>query len=257
MKLNGTVVRERFSEILNGVKGAVDYLRAHFHVYSLDNLPFSTILVPLSVFFAIDGNREVGYNDDQRRCINRWFWRSAFSKRYGSGTLRNLKTDIEEMQNLREGRNMELGNFVVTVEPEFFTDNIFGMGNVNTKTFILLLAQAHPLSLLSGMPIRLEEKLKSANRTEYHHLMPRSFLRASGQNQYPDSILANFAFVSRADNRTLGGVAPSKYRAKMPADISGILEHAICPESLFLDDYATFVRERAALLAHAATALCE
>jgi len=47
--------------------------------------------VPLAVFFAGEGNQEIKYTDEQRRAINRWFWRSAFSRRYSAGVLRNLK----------------------------------------------------------------------------------------------------------------------------------------------------------------------
>jgi uncharacterized protein with ParB-like and HNH nuclease domain len=36
MALNGQTVRENFTRILNGVKGAVDYLRTNFNVFSLD-----------------------------------------------------------------------------------------------------------------------------------------------------------------------------------------------------------------------------
>ena len=39
MKLNGQVVRDQFERILNGVKGAVDYLRTNLKVASLANLP--------------------------------------------------------------------------------------------------------------------------------------------------------------------------------------------------------------------------
>lgn len=257
MSLNGATVRERFSEVMNGVKGAVDYLRSHYQVHSLDNLPFSTILVPLSVFFATEGNRERGYDDDQRRAIDRWFWRSAFSKRYSSGTLRNLKTDIDEMRKLRDDEKSNIGNFPVTVSASFFTENNFVISNVNTKTFILLLAREHPLSFISGTPVNLAEKLKAANRTEFHHLMPRSFLQKSGQKEFPDTVLANMAFMSRSDNRALGGVAPSAYRSKIKGDQNRILETALCPPSLFDDDYASFVTERSELLAVKANELVE
>jgi len=256
MSLNGPTVRENFTKVLNGVRGAVDYLRMHFSVYSLENLPFPTILVPLSVFFAVEGEKEIKYSDEQRRCIDRWFWRSAFSKRYSSGVLRNLKADIDEMSKLREGKQNSLGNFSVTVSPEFFIENIFGMGNVNTKSFILMLAQEGPRSFVSGAPVNLAEKLRASNRTEFHHLMPRSFLKATNQEENDDSVLANFAFMSRSDNRDLGGVAPSKYRAKMPASADEVLMHALCPPSLFQDAYAPFIKERARILAERATRLC-
>lgn len=121
--------------------------------------------------------------------------------------------------------------------PEFFVENEFGMGDVNTKSFILMLAQEQPRSFVSGAPIDLTEKLKESNRLEFHHLMPRAFLKASGQNQSNESVLCNFAFLSRVDNRDLGCVAPSSYRAKMALNWEEILASALCPESLFADNY--------------------
>ena len=155
MTLNGQTVRENFTRILNGVRGAVDYLRSNFNVYSLANLPFPTVLVPLSVFFAADGNEEAKYTDEQRQAINRWFSRTAFSKRYSAGVLRNLKADIDDMEKLRDGKQHTLGAFLASVSDGFFYDNVFGMGNVNTKSFILMLAQAEPEDYqVSGAPLR-------------------------------------------------------------------------------------------------------
>jgi hypothetical protein len=256
MSLNGQTVRQNFSRIVNGVKGAVDYLRSSFNVYSLANLPFPTVLVPLSVFFAVDGNQESKYTDEQRQIINRWFWRSALSKRYSAGVLRSLKADIREMANLRNGEKCSLGETSVTVSKEFFLENVFGMGNVNTKSFILMLAQQQPRSFISGNVVNLSEKLRDSNRTEFHHLMPRAFLKDSGQTSRNDSILANMAFVSRADNRKLGGGDPSKYRTAMPAQVDPILEAAVCPPALFGDQYEVFVQERAERLAALAQSLC-
>ncbi len=85
-----------------------------------------------------------------------------------------------------------------------------------------MLAACNPRSFISGAPVDLAETLKDANRTEFHHMMPKAFLKASNQTQYEESILANFSFLSRTDNREIGGVAPSNYRKKMPNDVSEI-----------------------------------
>lgn len=248
MELNGENVRSNFERITNGIKYAIDYVRTNFKVERLSNLPFSTQLVPLAVFFAVAGNKEASYTDSQRQHINKWFWRSSFSRRYSSGVLRNLKTDIEEMANLRDGKESKLGEFSVSISDDFFSSNIFGIGNVNTKTFVLMLASHSPRSFVSGALVDLAEKLKDANRSEFHHLMPRQFLRDSGQVHLPDSCLANFAFLSRADNRKLGGKAPSVYKADMQGNIDATISSAICPPSLFADDFERFIIERSALL---------
>jgi hypothetical protein len=256
MSINGSDVRKGFDKVTNGVKYAVDYLRRHFLAEKLNNLPFTTLLVPLSVFFAVSGTKEASYTNAQREKISRWFWRASFSKRYSSAVLRNLNADIEQMAVLRDTGDSNLGGFPVEITPEFFKSNTFGFNNVNTKTFVLLLASRAPRSFISGQPVDLAKTLKEANRTEFHHMMPRAFLKANTAAQWDENILANFAFLSRADNREIGGVAPSVYRAKMPEDVTEILESAITSETLFSDDFTAFINERAELLARAAAKLC-
>ena len=259
MELNGGHVREQFDVVTNGVKHAVDYLRQNFNAQTLANLPFVTLLVPLAVFFAVPGNKEAAYTNDQRRQINRWFWRAAFSRRYSSGVLRNLKVDISELAALRDGKHSALGEFDVAIDEQFFLTNNFSMGNVNTKTFLLMLATKRPESFVSGQPINLAETLKAANRSEFHHMMPKDFLRKSGQDKYSENILANLCFLARADNRKLGGQAPSSYRALMPDDqaaIERILGTAAATDLLFKDEYAPFVEKRASDLAVLANELC-
>jgi hypothetical protein len=181
LTLNGQVVRENFPKITNGLKYAVDYLRTNLGVYSVANLPYSTMLVPLSVFFAVEGTKESPYTDAQRRAIDRWFWRAAFSRRYSSAVLRNLNTDIAEMENLRDGKTSTLGDFAVALSDLFFVENHFVLGNVNTKTYILLLAKQAPRSFVSGVLVDLAKTLKESNRTEFHHLMPKAYLKSSNQ----------------------------------------------------------------------------
>jgi hypothetical protein len=119
-----------------------------------------------------------------------------------------------------------------------------------------MLAGNNPLTFISGAPIDLADKLKNANRAEFHHLMPRKFLSASGQTAPNDSVLANFTFITRAENRTLGGKAPSEYKAKMDGDVSEILASAIIPGLLFDDVYAPFIGVRSEMLFERARGLC-
>jgi hypothetical protein len=259
VELEGARVRERFPDTVNGIKGAIDFLRRNLRVESVNNLPFLPLLVPLSVFFAVPGDQTVQVTDAQRAQLVRWFWRSCFSRRYSSGVLRNLNADIAEMDKLKSGRESRLDDFNVAIEQSFFTENVFRIDSVNTKTFVLMLANKNPLSFTSGQPINLANVLRDYNRNEFHHLYPRAYLRTLDNGpRKPDSdtnCLANFCFLSRADNNSLGGVAPSAYRAKLPAGhtMDTILESALCPYSLFDDNYDNFVQARAAKLTEEAT----
>ena len=251
----GEQIRNQFNEVLNGVLGAIDFLEMNLQVKRIDNLPFQTILVPLSAFFAISGNREIKMTDEQRRRLTRWFWAVSFSRRYSSGVIRHLEDDIKAMLQLKGGQESNLGVFPVAVDSDFFLNNNFGIRNVNTKTFVLLLAQMFPKSFISGIEIDLGEKLKEYNKTEFHHLMPRAYVETLEKTEYSVNCLANFCFLSRAENRELGGGPPSEYRSKMPVNIDELLTAAICPKSLFEDVFDEFVLERALLLAEHAGAL--
>jgi len=250
INLNGAVVRDRFQEVMNGLKGAIDFLRDNLNVYSLNNLPYPAFLVPLCVFFAVPGNSQCRYNNEQRQAILKWFWRTCFSKRYNSQPIKSLQADIEEIVKLKHKQSSELEKITVTVHPDLFKKEKFRTNNVITKTFVLLLAQKHPYSFVTGSPITLRDALKDYNRNEFHHLCPRAFLRATNQLVYDESCLANFCFLSKADNNMLGGSAPSEYHNKMPQFfVDEILERAICPKTLFNNDFKAFIDERSELLA--------
>jgi hypothetical protein len=255
--LNGAEVRERFQEIQNGIEGAIDFLTRNLDVYSLKNLPYSTLLVPLSVFFAIEGNRQVEYNNAQRLALLKWFWRTCFSRRYSSGVLRNLKEDIERIVKLRDDYDDQVASIPYSVD-DFFFFGRFNAGSVNTKTLVLLLAQHQPRSFITGSPIKLAAVLRDYNRNEFHHLYPRGLLLKDEFHTDSINALANFVFMSRTDNNALGGVAPSAYRAHMNEKaLPAILESALCPGSLFEDDYVEFLGQRGKLLSDAASKLCE
>jgi hypothetical protein len=213
-------------------------------------------LVPLSVFFAVSAGKEIVVKDDVRAKLVRWFWRVCFSRRYSSGVIRHLEEDIKEMLQLKGGQKSNLGGFIAEISSEFFTREEFGIAKVNTKTFVLLLAEQQPLSLVSGQPIDLNAKLKDYNKTEFHHLMPRSYVKSIGNTKYSVNSLSNFAFLSRSENKYLGGVKPSKYKDKMAQpNLDEILERAVCPKSVFDDKFDSFIEERAIELRAKAAAL--
>ena len=248
INLNGSVVRQRFDEVVNGIKGALDFLRSNLKVEKISNLPFQTILIPLSVLFAVPGRKSVILTKPQKEQVCRWFWRLCFARRYSSGVLRKLQNDIKEALKLRAGQPNSLDDIDISIRPDFFTENRFTMSSVNTKTFILMLAQNNPLSFISGSPVDLAQKLKEYNRAEYHHLMPRAFLEQQNIASPDPSSLVNFAFLSSIENKVIGGVAPSQYRARMPANADEILASALCTDTLFGDNFSDFATERAGLL---------
>lgn len=248
IELNGNEVRNRFEEITNGLKGAIDFLHSNLKVEKLANLPYNVLLIPLSSFFAIPGNKQLVYNDDQRKILIKWFWRASFSKRFSAGVLRNLNRDVAEAKKLRLGQTNNLADFKVDLTKDFYKDNQFKIGAVNTKTLILQLAQKTPRSFISGSPVVLRNVLQDYNRNEFHHIFPKAFLTSQHKSDKEINCLANFSFMSKADNNQLGGVAPSIYKSKMAANTDEILKAAFTSDIIFLDNFDNYIDDRASNL---------
>ena len=257
MSLNGSVVRDKFPEIVNGIKGAIDYVRDELGVEKLANLPYTTILVPLAVFFAAPKGKSVKVTADQNAELKRWFWRACFSARYGRVVQRNLKADVDQVLVLKQNKKSTLSDFAADVNAEFFLENRFNLNTVATKTFVLLLAHEKPRSLVSGKRVKLATVLSAYNRNEFHHLYPQKFLRSKKVPTLDQSVLANLCFISAIDNKVLGGKAPSLYATKLAkTGLDVVLKSAVIPkDELLADNYDAFLKARSKKLVDIAVTL--
>lgn len=61
------------------------------------------------------------------------------------------------MSELRDNLSGKLADISSPVDERFFLDQAFIIGSVNTKTFVLVLAQQSPLSFVSGQPVALDQ----------------------------------------------------------------------------------------------------
>jgi hypothetical protein len=175
----------------------------------------------------------------------------VFSQRYSSGTKRNLEADISEARKLREG-NSALGGFDVNISTSTFTERRFNSGTVNTKTFILMLAAQNPRSIVNGARISVGDVLAAGNKSEFHHLYPQAFLKEKQVPAAKINALANYCILSSADNKRVGGGAPSAYRTKLTDQLDLVLKENLIPMELFADDYESFLKKRSLLLVDAA-----
>lgn len=257
INLNGRLVRERFNEIKNGVKGAIDFLRTNLNVYSTSVLPYSSIIIPLSAFFATSDEQGVRPTAEQHNILLKWIWRSFFSRRY-SKRLEQLNQDIKEVVKLKNDAENRLGHFSVTIDNSFFVNNNFNIRNVNSKTFILMLADEEPLNFIDGSRISLQPVLRDCNKKEFHHIFPKTFLESRGISQQMINCLSNICILSRVVNNSLSGEQPSVYRRKMPDDeqrVREIMRKSLCPKDIFHDNFDNFVSARTLILVNKANAL--
>ncbi|TIS61283.1 MAG: DUF262 domain-containing protein [Mesorhizobium sp.] len=252
LSVSGTDVRSALPRIKKGIKEAIEFLKKNLLVEKLGNLPYPTMLIPLVAFFEGAEEEQYSLSDSQVKTLKEWFWRVSYARRYSSGTKRNLENDIAAARVLRKDGVSTLGNFDSAVTAASFTDRKFIGGTVDTKTFVLLLANQKPRSLVNGSNVHISKVLNAGNRAEFHHLFPQAFLRGKGVDPVAINSLVNFCILSAADNKKVGSKAPSEYRSKLVAEIDQVLASNLIPKSLFDDDFEKFRTDRADLLVHAA-----
>ncbi|EKN3755408.1 DUF262 domain-containing protein [Yersinia enterocolitica] len=256
--LNGNEVRNGFSKFRQGILGAVDFLKRDCGVSTFKNIPYKSMIISLSRCFATEKGAGFHPNDEQRSALVKWFWHSCFSRRYSNSVDTATSHDIKAMTKLLDNDVSDLTSRKFNVSPDFFKNNAFSMTSVNTKIFILLLAKNSPLSFISGAKVNLESVLTSCNRTEFHHIFPKNYLKTqlNIDNKSEQFALANFAFLSQTDNRTIRDNSPTLYLSKMPKNkTDDIFSASYIPPDGFNMHYPDFINQRAKLLAEAANKL--
>jgi RNA pseudouridylate synthase len=193
-----------------------------------------------------------------QQALRRWFWHSCFSRRYSNSVDTALSQDIAAIQQLLTGNTADLDKRNFKVEPSYFTDNTFLLTAVNTKVFVLLLAQAKPKSFISSADVDLENVLVTCNRTEFHHIFPKNYLltKENITDRSQQFMLANFAFLSQTDNRSIQDKAPAEYLKMIPpASKDSVLASALIPKGGLEMSYKDFIAARSGLLAARANEL--
>ena len=240
--LKGAEVRDAFATFRTGLLGAIEFLRRDIGAVSLKVLPYKSMIIPLVRCFATDKAAGFHPNAAQRKALCKWFWHSCLSRRYSNSVDNAIAQDIAAVQQLLAGNTSEFDKRSIVVQPTFFTTNQFALTSVNTKVFILLLAQARPKSFLSAADVDLDDVLLTCNRTEFHHIFPKNYLALNGfTNKAEQFVLANFAFLSQKDNRSIQDKAPSDY-AKMipPGSKDAILAASLIPRAGLEAQYKDF-----------------
>ena len=257
LDLQGEEIRDKFNSIKKGIFGAIDFLKRELNVRNFNLLPFPGMFVPLCTFFATEKKDGFNYSSKQKNVIKKWFWRSAFSRRFSASVNDRQAHDIRELILLKKDEDHEF-NFPKKELKFDFATNMFSVRAANTKSTILLLNTLSPNSLLSGAYIVLDNVLKKGSKVEYHHIYPKKYLEDFGLTRGEINILANICFLTRSDNNTIKAKAPSLYSDLIPSNKrDSYLTKALIPTDFNNDDYSSFVAQRVELFKEKADELME
>jgi hypothetical protein len=239
-----------------GFKRVAKFLRQQ-QIHRVIDLPYQTQLVPLAAIFAEIGDK--AEHAGHLAKITRWFWCGIFGELYGGGFESRFAKDVVEVPSWLDGGS----------EPATVSEGVFRANRLQSmrtrqsaayKGIHALLMREGAKDFRSGqsfdMTVFFDEEV------DIHHIFPQAWCEAQKINIKTYDTVVNKTPLSYRTNRIIGGVAPSKYLAKLEQGkktASGQIEnppipaaeldvylqsHCISPSHLRVDDFEAFMRDR-------------
>lgn len=240
-----------------GFKQAAKFLRSQ-NIHRVLDLPYQTQLVPLAAVFAEIG--EKAEHGGHIAKIARWFWCGIFGELYGGAVESRFARDIIEVPTWLAGGP----------EPTTVTDCSFRADRLLTMRTRLSAAYKGIHALLMREGARDFRSGKGYGDTVFfdegvdvHHIFPQAWCEAQKIDEKVYDCVVNKTPLSYRTNRIIGGVAPSRYLAKLemgkvnakgeiedppiePTVLDGYLaSHCVPTKLLRTDNFNEFMIERA------------
>ncbi|HWT91541.1 MAG TPA: DUF262 domain-containing protein [Solirubrobacteraceae bacterium] len=252
-------VKADWEAAVDALAAVINHLRGDCGVIHRDLLPYSMLLVPLTVGWLEREGLAGPEKAAALRKLERYFWASSFTTNFDQGGASQAEKDCRELAGWirSESRDGE------PVMPE-------AVGKLTISAQTLLTATVRKKALLRATMAlgasagskdfhtgeRLQASTYVQRKYDSHHLVPKKCLSGSGPTIDPgghsSELILNRALIDSSTNRRIGAKKPSTYVAEIfdeDVDAGAILaSHLIDVDALRADDFDVFIRSRLSLL---------
>lgn len=217
-------------------------------------LPYSTQIVPLAVVRVLLGSQADAHGVQAR--LRRWYWSGVLGEKYGSSTETRFARDVEQVPSWASSETEVLP---WTVADATFNEwRLYTLRSRNSAAYKGIYALQVAKGAVDWIANhRFDMQTHKDLATDIHHIFPKAWAIANGieTGQY-DSIVNKTPLAART-NRTIGGVAPSQYLARVEresrlssAEVDVLLaSHGLDVAAMRADDFeAHFAHRREYLL---------
>jgi hypothetical protein len=252
LRLELTDYRANRDSLVNGFIKAANFL-INQGVFSAQNLPYTSQLVPLAAIFAFaEGagiNLAIQTNKD---IIAQWYWCGVFGELYGGANESRYALDITGVFEQIAGNGMP----DTVIRANFQPRRLITMQTRNSAAYngvMGIILQDSPLDFMSADKMDIATYLDES--TDIHHIFPRNYCEQQNFEQSKWNSVINKTPIYASTNRSIGGRAPSEYigtmankglsQEQMRAAISS---HKIDFDLLKADNFDGFIIDRATRL---------
>ena len=196
--------------LVGGFESAASFL-VHQGIYSDNDLPYSSQLIPLAAIFAYDNEKKdkrafiLGHN---KELLAQWYWCGVMGELYGGANEARFALDIA---NVFEWINGGSQPDTVT-RSNFQPTRLLSMQTRNSAAYkgvMALIMQDAPLDFMSGEKMSVATYLDED--TDIHHIFPEAYCISMKYSRDKWNSVVNKTPIYASSNRSIGGRAPSKY----------------------------------------------
>jgi len=216
------------------------------------DLPYTTQFIPLSVLMTVLS----GKADDGavRTKLAHWYWSGVFGEMYGAANETRYANDVTGVLAWINGGATEPETVVRAFFQPMRLLSLQTRNGAAYKGVMALILGAGAKDFISGDKMDFTNFV--ADYVDIHHIFPQKYCENMGYDRRKWNSIVNKTPLAYRTNRTLGGVAPSKYIRKIVDNENvsaqsldaNLVSHGIDVTSLRSDDFDTFFACRAKVL---------
>lgn len=237
--------------LIGGFEAAASFL-VHQGIYSNNDLPYSSQLIPLAAIFAFDNEKKdnrafiLGSNKEK---LTKWYWCGVLGELYGGANEARFALDIA---NIFEWIKDDVTPDTVN-RSNFQPNRLLSMQTRNSAAYkgvMALIMQDSPLDFMSGEKMSVATYLEED--TDIHHIFPEAHCQSMGYPKQKWNSVVNKTPIYASSNRSIGGRAPSEYVKTMKNKglsdemvATAISSHKVDYELLVTDQFDAYFTDRA------------
>lgn len=220
-------------------------------IFSSDDLPYSTQLIPLSAVCTVLMNGNRIHTTSVKNMVKQWYWCGVFGELYGSANETRYANDIVQVVKwINDG-----GELPKTVTDFYFNPmRLLGLQSRQSAAYkgvMALILKNHARDFISGA--EMDFSTFSDEKIDIHHIFPKDYCIKEGYDKRKWNSVVNKTPISASSNREIGGYAPSVYLGRLEKkgsvssdELDGYVEsHWIDHNLLRSDDFQDFIIDRA------------
>ena len=247
LKLKYEQYEENRNRLLDGLNEAIKFLQEQC-IYTANDVPYSSQLIPLAVLFAIDKN--IWFSQHNRKKLEQWYWCGVFGELYGSANEGRYVNDVVGMMAWIKDDNILPDTVIRSNFHASRLKHLYTRNSAAYKGVMALILKSGAKDFLRGSNMDFASFVGEA--TDIHHIFPASYCEKVGIPRDKWNSVINKTPIFARTNRIIGGYAPSQYLSSLERNHKSNREvlneslrsHQIDVDSIRQDDFNTYYNKR-------------